>query len=77
MNCPKCRQPLTEVMLKTTAYGTFTLAPDGRVEDAVPVIAHACKTAWILCSKCESDITGVFIRKEPDVLERRIGLANC
>ena len=77
MNCPKCRQPITEVMLKTTAYDTFTLAPDGGVEDAVPVIAHACKTAWILCSKCESDITGVFIKKEPEVLERLTGLANC
>ena len=77
MNCPKCRQPMTEVMLKTTAYDTFTLAPDGRVGDDAPVIAHACKTAWLLCSRCEEDITGAFIKKDPEVLERLIGLANC
>ncbi len=76
MNCPKCRQPLTEVMLKAVSHDTFSVNKDGTIPDERPVIMDSCKTAWILCSKCEEDITGAFIKKEPDVLERLIGLAN-
>ncbi len=77
MICPKCRQEITEVMLKTVGHDTFSVNKDGTIPDERPAIMDSCKTAWILCSKCEEDITGAFIKKEPDVLERLIGLASC
>ena len=76
MICPKCKQAIGEVMLKTVAHDTFTVRSDGTIPDDMPLIIDACKTAWILCSKCEEDITGAFVKNEPDVLERLIGLAN-